>query len=265
MKAVINNTKAQIAFVLLILFIVTINHLALPLPLYLLLLCLGSTVVSDLIFTFMRRGKLFIPFGAIVTGLILTLIIDPSALWWQILAIAASAMAIKNFLRIGLRHIFNPVASGLFVGWILFGLSPSWWGPSFYNGSWLTLQNLLIILSVIGVFYVSGYRLKRYYSMAAYLVALGVLSAVTSSSFSAQSILATLFSPGTLFYALLMLPEPMTSPINKKRQLMFGTTVAILSTVFVYLFNNTNLSTFNTPDASIVSLLLANLLFFKLR
>lgn len=265
MKAVINNTKAQVAFVLLILFIVTINHLALPLPLYLILLCLGSTVVSDLIFTFIRRGRLFIPFGAIVTGLILTLIIDPSALWWQILVIATSAMAIKNFLRIGSRHTFNPVASGLFVGWILFGLSPSWWGPSFYSGSWISIQNLLVFLSVIGVFYVSGYRLKRYYSMAAYLVILGVLSAVISASFSTASLFATLFSPGTLFYVFLMLPEPMTSPINKKRQMMYGATVAVLSTVLVYVFNSTNLSSFNTPDASIVSLLIGNLLFFKLR
>lgn len=265
MKAFINNTKAQVAFILLILFVVTINHLALPLSLSLFLLCLGSTVVSDLVFTWIRRKKLFVPYGAIVTGLILTLIIDPSALWWQILVIAASAMAIKNFLRIGSRHVFNPAASGLLIGWALFGLNPSWWGPSFYSGSWLTPQNILILLAVVGVFYVSGYRLKRYYSMAAYLVVLSVLSTITSTSFSPQSIFATLLSPGTLFYAFLMLPEPMTSPVNKKRQMMYGAAVAALSTVFIYVFNNTNLATLNTPDALIVSLLLANLLFFKFR
>ncbi len=265
MKVVVNNTKVQVACILLVLFAFTSNHLALSLSLSLLLFCLGSTVGSDLVFTYIRRGKLFIPFGAIVTGLILTLIIDPSDLWWQILVIAASAMAKKNFLRIGSRHVFNPAASGLLIGWVLFGLNPSWWGPSFYSGSWLNIQNLLILVAVIGIFYVSGYRLKRYYSMAAYLVILGVLSAITSASFSPQSIFATLLSPGTLFYAFLMLPEPMTSPVNKKRQMIYGATVAVLFTVLVFIFNNTNLSNFNTPDASIVSLLIGNLLFFRVR
>ncbi|MBI4084855.1 MAG: RnfABCDGE type electron transport complex subunit D [Candidatus Levybacteria bacterium] len=265
MKNVLHNTKAQIAIILFLLFIFTSSHLGIQPASYLLLYCLGSTIVSDLIFTFIRRRKLFVPYGAIVTGLILTLIIDPSAFWWQILVIGAAAMAIKNFLRIGSRHVFNPAASGLLIGWALFGLNPSWWGPSFYSGSWLNIQNLLILVAVIGIFYVSGYRLKRYYSMAAYLVILGVLSAITSASFSPQSIFATLLSPGTLFYAFLMLPEPMTSPVNKKRQMIYGATVAVLFTVLVFIFNNTNLSNFNTPDASIVSLLIGNLLFFRVR
>lgn len=264
MKRVLNNTKVQVAAFLLLLLILTSAHLGINFALYLFLLCLGFTVASDLLFTFIRRKKFFVPYGAIVTGLIFTLIIDPSASWWQIIVIAAAAMAIKNFLRIGSRHIFNPAASGLFVGWAIFGLSPSWWGPGLYSGSWFSIQNLLILLSVVALFYVSGYRLKRYYTMAAYLVVLGVLSVLTSSS-SLQSVFATLFSPGTLFYAFLMLPEPMTSPINKNRQMLYGATVATLSTTFTFLFNKTNLSNFNTPDASIGSLLLANLIFFKFR
>lgn len=264
---VLRVPKVRIVLLLLSLFIVTLYHLPPPTSLFLLVNCVGLTVLFDLLFTYIRRKKLFVPYAALVTGLIFTLIIDPSATWYQILAISASAMAVKNFLRIGNRHVFNPAVTGLLVGWVLFGLSPSWWGPTFYDANIFSPLNLLILLLVIGIFYVSAFQLKRYVTIVTFLVVYAILaSLLLSPNQFFNSIISTIVSPGTLFLAFLMVPEPMTSPVNKKRQFLYGLTVAIVNMLLVYLFiKNPAFSALNTPDASLVAILLGNLIFFKLR
>lgn len=265
MKLLRNNVKLQIILFLITLFVITAAHLPISLAILLLILCVGSTVLSDLLFLTIRKQKLFIPYSGIITGFILTLIIDPSAEWWQIILTGVFAMAIKNFLRIKNRHIFNPAASGLLISWLLFGLNPSWWGASLYDTGKITLGNILVMLPILGLFFVSGYRLKRYVSIGSFLAVFAPLYGFITAS-PLQSILATLVSPGNLFYAFLMLPEPMTSPIKKKRQLLYGAAVALLNGFFLFLFSSTLISPdFNVPDATIVSLLIGNLLFFKFR
>ncbi len=248
--------------VLTALLIAATAHLGPQAALSLLLLCLGFTMLSDLLCTFVKVRKFIFPHSAIVTGLILTLIIDPQATWYQIAVIAAAAMAIKNFLRPARRHIFNPAASGLAVGWLLFGIYPSWWAPTPYGGNMLSPENIVIFAVVLCAAYVSCYRLARYRTVVAYLIAYVIFLQLFGQSASFTTSVAAILNPGTLFYALVMLVEPMTCPNSKISQLLYGTFVAATTVLLVFIGGKVSFPLF---DASLTALLLGNLLFFKFR
>lgn len=253
--------KLQISILLFILFLVVSSLIGVSLAFFLLFMCVGFCFLFDIVFTYARKRRYFKPFAAIVTGFILALIIDPGVTWYQILIITASAMAIKNFARIGDRHLLNPAASGLLVSWALFGLQPSWWAATLYSNDKVIL-NVLIYVLLAGIAYVSSYKLRRWYSVVTYVGVYTILFLLITSP-TLQNAIRTISSPGLLFYALLMVPEPMTSPVNKKRQMMYGVTVAVLNAAFV--FASFRLGFSNIPDSSILALLIGNIIFFKLR
>lgn len=257
------HPKIQLIILLILFYCVSLLHVSLPLAFSLLFTCVTFTVVADLVFTYIRQKTFFVPYAAIITGLILALIIDTSASWLQILVIAIAAMGIKNFFRIGGRHLLNPAASGLLVGWLVFGLQPSWWAATLYMPGAITLQNVLVLLSILAFALVSAYRLKRYNTVLSFLLVFTLLYLLITQ-FSLQAGLRLLLSPGNLFYAFVMVAEPMTSPVNRKRQLLYGSFVAVFNIVFVFLIQNAVLFP-NFPDTSLVALLIGNILFFKFR
>lgn len=262
MMQYMNVPKVQIIGILSLFFLLEALQIGLFKALILLIFCVGSTVVSDVILTYLRKKKFFKPFAGVVTGFILTLIIDPSANGLQIFTIGISAMAIKNFVRFSNRHIFNPAASGLLIGWVLFRLNPSWWGASLYKGDASLILNLGLYLLLAAIAFVSTYRLGRRNSFLSYILSYSLLFLLITSSLSIHALIKTIMSPGLLFFSLLMLVEPMTSPVNKKRQIVYGLVIAILSGLFLYVSFNINS---NIPDSSIMALLIGNLLFFKFR
>lgn len=255
--------KLQLIFLLLIFFIISIFHLEISKVLYLLTFCVGFTVAADLIFKILKRRSFQLPCAAIITGLILTLIIDTSASIFQIFVICASSMLIKNFLRF-YKHIFNPAASGLLVGWAVFGLYPSWWAPTLYTTGEFTIPNLLILLSVLSLAFVSCFKLKKYFTVLSYLLSIALLSFVFSLS-TLSDLINIFISPGNLFFALVMVAEPMTSPFYKSRQVLFGSTVALIQVLMVVGSQNNLINFENVPDISLIALLITNLLFFKFR
>ena len=262
MKYIKSNARLQVAILLFLFLIVTAAHLPIPDVIYLFSLTFGTTLLFELLFQYIRFKSFRIPYSGMVTGLILTLIIDPSALWYQILLITGFAMAAKHFLRIK-RHIFNPAAAGLTLGWLFFGLAPSWWGASYFRDN--VLLNICLLLIMLGIVYVAAWRMKRYMTVISFIIASAVL-AVAMPPFSPAAFLGVLTSMGILFFGGLMVPEPMTSPIRKDRQTYYGISIALLNTLLVLLFTSSLVSPdFNMPDTSLVALLLANALFFKFR
>lgn len=265
MPTILRFPKVQITLLLFLMYITAIIKYPTLENLYLFISCIGFCISFDLFFCFIRKRVLFIPYAAIVTGLILTLIIDPNANLFQIAITCTLAMAIKNFLRISGRHIFNPVASGLFIAGILFNQYTSWWGVSFQNISQFNLQNLFFFLILLSVGYVSFVRLKKYYMILTFLTTTALITLFLNASFSFQAFIATFTNPSYLFFSLVMLPEPMTSPVNYKKQIAYGILVALLPFVlsqqvfFGFLTNNFAF------DSFLFSLLLGNLVFFKYR
>lgn len=107
--------KAQLAVLLLGIYLTTTAQFPLALTAPVVALSVGSCVIFDLLWTFLKRRAIFLPLGALVTGLIVGLVIDPQSGWLQIASVAAIAMAVKVFVRISGRQVFNPAAAGLYV------------------------------------------------------------------------------------------------------------------------------------------------------
>ena len=202
---------------------------------------IGLTVFFDLAFTWLRKRQLFIPLAAIVTGLIISLTVSPQAAWYQIAAICALAMSSKNFIKVRGRHVFNPAATGLFLGGLIFNLPVSWWGTS--------APVFLLWLPAL----ISALRMRRLPSILSFLAVYSLgLSRIAGSA--PMSLLTVLTDPTIVFFALVMLPEPMTSPSAPRRQAVYGGLVAIVSLLLTTL----RIANF-LPDILLPSLLLGNL------
>lgn len=258
--------KVRMIFVLATIYLTTLTQYPLEQTFPILILALSFTILSDLLFAYIRNRKLFIPYAAVVTALIITLIIDPKANWYQIATICITGMAVKKFLRPSQRHIFNPAASGLFIGGIIFNQYLSWWGVSFQTVTPFTLANLIIFLILLSPLLTSAITLRRFYNILIFLFTFILISHLLNLNFSIPSIINSLLEPGLLFFSAVMLPEPMTSPVNPKRQMLFGLTVAVLTIALSFPYLNTFLLENRLlADPLILALLAANLLFFKLR
>lgn len=253
--------KVQLALILLLIALSSFFQYPLPFVTKILVLSLLSTVGSDLLFIYLRKHALFIPYAAIVTGLILGLTINPLLPWYGILLISVIASASKHFVQISNRHIFNPAAIGLVVGNMLLNDTVSWWGVSFQVLK-LTPLNIVVFFMLLAPIFVSGIRIKRFGSVGAFLLTYSVLLFLQNQA----SPLMTLTNPTVLFFAITMLPEPMTSPSVLRRQIFYGAFVATTAIVYFYLpFSRSLLATNLLPDGLLPFLLLGNLVFFRFR
>lgn len=258
--------KVQLAILLFFIFLSTQTKYSIATSAYLLLASVGFSIAFDLLFAFLRKRRLFMPYAAIVTGLIISLIVAPDVTWYQIATTSAVAMGAKNFLRVSGRHIFNPAAIGLFIGGIVFKQYITWWGVSFQNITHLTLSNAFLFLILLLPIFVSGYRMGRLYVILTFVVAYTVFSHVFTFTFSLSSFITRLADPTIVFFATVMLPEPMTSPMNPERQVLFGLTVAVITQALSFPAVVNSLGAVGLlPDLFIPALLLGNLLFFKSR
>lgn len=231
-------------------------------PFQIISLAVLTAVSTDLVLIRLRKIEPFLPRTAIVSGLIIGLLSGPTLPWYNTVVAAVMAMAGKNFLRYNNRHIFNPAASGLFIAGLLFKNSISWWGVSFQSLH-INPVSLLFFLILLSPGYVSIIGMRRYKFIIsffiAYILLVGTLQLFQHSLDVKNLLLGTLFDPTTLFFSLVMLPEPMTTPNNPSRQLLFGAFVAMTSVVsgfihFIFI-----------PDPLITGLLIGNLIFFRFR
>lgn len=246
MPSFLKIPKVQLAATLILIYLLALKQYPTLSSVYMLIASLGFTLIFDLLFTYLRRKQLFLPLSGVVSALIIALLVDPQVLWYQIAAICAMAMASKNFIRVEGKHIFNPAAFGLLLGGLVFNLPVAWWGASFQDISTLRIDSILSFLFLLTPALISFYKMKRFGSILSFLFLYNLLSGFK-----------LIFDPTTIFFALVMLPEPMTSPFNLKKQVIYGVIVAISALILSYLTL--------LPDVLIPALLIGNLFnfFFK--
>lgn len=267
MPSFLQIPKVQLNLTLFLIYLTTIKQYPVEQSLFLLFFSLLSTIFFDLLYTWVRKKELFLPWAAITTGLIIALIINPNARWYQIIITCAIAMGIKNFVRFSGRHIFNPAASGLLVAGLLFHQYVAWWGVSFQNiTTTFSLQTLVLYVVLLLPSSISGFSLRRYSTILTFIILNTLFAHVFTFTFSLQSFISRMLDPTVIFFSTVMLSEPMTSPVNPTRQILFGAAVACIALIFSYppisrlLFNDGLL-----PDLFIPALLLGNILFFRHR
>ncbi len=188
------------------------------------------------------RGHRGFPSSALVTGLLLSLIASPLSPWYLTLGIVGLTISSKYFLRFRGRHIFNPAGFGLvsagFLGWP----TASWWGV--YGSPWTPW-----LLALVGF---TLWRMRRLsipvLFFSGYFLVLGLLnhSLVTATWL--------VFDPTVLLFGLVMVPEPMTSPVRAPWLWIYE--FALIGSLIIQLVFRLAL-----PDVLLGSLLIANLTY----
>lgn len=184
-------------------------------------LIVGICLVVNKVFAFIFKAPTNLE-SVYISALILSLIITPARslqdyqfLFWA----GILAMASKYVLAINKKHIFNPVAISLVLT-TLSGLgSTSWWAgvlPMFP----FILLGLLIIKKI------------KKWNLISYFFLTSITAAVLGAIFRGNDALVTFntlfFNSPILFFALIMLIEPLTSPASKFKQSFYGIAVGLM-------------------------------------
>ena len=264
MHHLVRNSKVRLTILLFFIYLTALVQFLIWRSVGVLLFSVGFSVLCDLLFTLARKKRLFIPHAAVVTGFIIALLADPNGAWYFVVIAAAIAMAAKNFIRVSGRHIFNPAAIGLLVAGMLTNQYVTWWAVSFQNVQELNFNNLAMFLILASPVVVSAYGVRRAYAVVSFLVSYAVLSHLFTFAFSVPSLVSRLFDAMTVFFSVVMVPEPMTSPIHPRRQVWYGITIALVANLLAYppILDAISARWF-MPDLLLPALLFGNALFFR--
>ncbi|MDG4892238.1 RnfABCDGE type electron transport complex subunit D [Mesorhizobium sp. WSM4976] len=159
-----------------------------------------------------------------ITALILALILDPIAPTdaKAIGAVAfASVWAIssKYILAVGRKHLFNPAALGVALTALLLDHPATWW-----VGSNIWLFPLVLVGGALVV-----RKLRRLDLVATFLgAALATIMATTDPSEYGAALAETFSSSPLLFFAFVMLTEPLTAPTTRWPRIAFAALVGFL-------------------------------------
>lgn len=182
------------------------------------------------------------PESSILTGLILALIITPSASPQNVIFLAAAgglAIASKYILAINNKHIFNPAAIAVVL--TAFGpqQSASWWVGSMVLLPYVVIGGLLVVrkirrLRMVGWFFVIA------------LVTTSLLALMTHKDL-VTTVQATLLHSSLFFLGFVMLTEPLTSPSRWSQQRWYILIVGVLFAPQLHLG-----SIYATPELALV-------------
>lgn len=243
LKSLFWDTRLHVAFTLFLIWLLalwqfkTINVLIYPI--------LSITVVTalDLTITWVRDRKLYFPSASFVSGFLIGLIIDTSEPALTIIVASLLASLSKQFIKAGTRqHIFNPAAFGIMATYFIFQTPVAWWGVA-----WGQLPLFILVPLMIRILW----RLKRLFLPIGFLL---VYFLYLLTFMPPERAARTLLDGTTLLFTLVMLPEPITSPVIGKFKYLFGVLVAFLAIVIS--------KTTQFPEVFLPALLLANLISF---
>ncbi len=180
--------------------------------LYLATICYASNYIFSRLFRLKPN-----PESQFITALILTLMIGPvklSASNLPFLTLAAfGSMALKYLAAYKGRHIFNPAASGVLLTAIAINQAASWW-----------VGNVWLLLFVVPGGMLMAYKIRRFHLILSFLIPYAALVAITNS----QAVLPAMLHSPILFFAFVMLVEPLTSPGAVRLRIYYGIFTAIV-------------------------------------
>ena len=172
-----------------------------------------SALATEAIFLYFKTGSLQITESAIITGLIVSFVISSDEALWKLICACAAAIISKHLVCFRKKHIFNPAAFGIFLTFILFGVSLQWRGTYAWH-----------ILLPFGIYF--AYKIKKIEVVIGYAVISLILFA--AQAFLHKYSLLNIFGYFSYFYIFVMIIEPKTTPTGLMGKLIFGTGIAIL-------------------------------------
>lgn len=183
---------------------------------------LASTYVVNRLFAWTFSTKPNRASG-LITALILYLTLAPGddlIELFKIALVGAMAMASKYVLVWRGRHIFNPAAVALTLGTVL-GLSAAFW--------WVATPLLLPIVLIAGLIIVA--KTRRYAMVGVFLgvaIVVSTLVALSTGYPILDALALDVLSGPLVFFAAVMLTEPLTSPSTLRPQLAYASLTGLL-------------------------------------
>ena len=169
------------------------------------------------------------PESSLITALILALISSPvspisDARHAAILALSALvAMASKYVLAVRRQHVFNPAALGALFSGLLFGSFASWWVGNLALLPLVALGGLLLARKISRLRFIATFIIAFIFFMVGLALPQGL-----SLDMALQSLVFVFGQTSLLFFAFIMLTEPMTSPKRFPLQAVDAAIVALL-------------------------------------
>jgi Na+-translocating ferredoxin:NAD+ oxidoreductase RnfD subunit len=190
------------------------------------IIAVGVSVAVDIICCMLERRKRIVPDGAVITGLIISLILSSTSPWWIVAATSIISILSKHLLIHRKKPIFNPAALGLLLSIIFFKSGQSWWGTFGDLPAWT------LVFILVGGYAVTN-RVSKFPQVFSFL-GMYFISFFIMNIFHAGDAADALRSPfinATLFFAFFMLTDPPTSPAKVKNQIVFGTLAALVGVI----------------------------------
>jgi Na+-translocating ferredoxin:NAD+ oxidoreductase RnfD subunit len=184
---------------------------------------LGAAVLAaglvDLVLLRVRKGHWEYPSGAVLTAMIVVMVMRAQEPWTIAVVTSVVAVLSKYVLRTRQANVFNPAAFALVLMFYLMPHGQSWWGalPE-VTPLWLRATLLL------GGVYLTN-RVNKLPLVISFLGAYFCLFTATAFLGDARHVAEIFRSPdidAVIYFALVILTDPPTSPAKYRGQWIFG-------------------------------------------
>jgi Na+-translocating ferredoxin:NAD+ oxidoreductase RnfD subunit len=171
------------------------------------------------------KGRWAFPSGALLTGLIVAMILNPHSAWYVVAVTSIVGVLSKYIVRGHTANVFNPAALALVATFYVFNTAQNWWGA-------LPEMPLAVVVVLLATGVFITYKVNK---IPAVLAFLGVyyLFATTSAFVGNPARFADLYRApdlhAALYFAFFMVTDPPTSPPGHRDQIVFGAITAAAS------------------------------------
>ncbi len=183
--------------------------------------------------------------SAFITAFILVLIVTPAKdfvslpYWGFLFWVSVWAMASKYIFALDNKHVFNPVALSVALTSITMGQSASWWVGTLAMAPFVIIGGMLITRKV------------RRFDMVLTFFAIALITIVATQAFDFASgfniLVRSIFYSPLLFFAFVMLTEPLTTPPTRILRMLYGSICGFLSAPIMHIG-----SLYSTPELSLL-------------
>jgi glycine betaine catabolism B len=152
--------------------------------------------------------------SSLITGLIMALILSPASSlhgYWVLALCAGLAMLSKYLLTINKRHLLNPAAVGAVMSIVLFQNYASWWIGARATAPLLIIGGILILR-----------KINRFLMVGFFLALYLVIFWLTAGHITGRLLWETIAATPLIFFATVMLTEPLTSPTSLDKSLFYA-------------------------------------------
>lgn len=181
-----------------------------------------------------------------ITAFILVLIITPNqpATYLQYLSLAGWAavwaMASKFIFAYGNKHLFNPAAFAVALTSLALNQSATWWIGTAPMAIFVVIGGILIVRKIRRLDLVLSFFAVSLVLIFGYNLLRGQTLAVIAQR--------SLFTSPILFFAFVMLTEPLTTPPTRKLRIWYGAVTGLLFAPFIHLG-----SIYSTPELALLA------------